>query len=332
MPSWTKSAYGLCFLQRTGKRPSSVEEGYSSELESNIPPNKPVMLVSLPALCNNVSTAAPANLSPPCLDKTDVITTELFVKDELIDPLHQVVSNDVCAVLTQSQKAALEEEGEAIVARPYTQQIMEMNSDEPLQSEDTPCLENISIVLPFKEMASYYPGVIDSLMQFVEASNNTSIHLVNKNSTYSDCTYCDILVNKVKVQAIIDSGTPVNIVSTTLVKQLKIVPNVDYCKQYGNAGPTPTFPKECTVCCPYNLDLLQSPLLLLCFHRDFDILIGTQFMQNFGAKIDFQENVLEILGQKLPIYYTLDGIIPDTKRCNYINIAYQKGIIPVQFY
>ncbi|KAJ9090606.1 hypothetical protein DSO57_1000458 [Entomophthora muscae] len=67
-------------------------------------------------------------------------------------------------------------------------------------------------------------------------------------------------------------------------------------------------------------------------HKDFDILIGTQFMQNFGAKIDFQENVLEILGQKLPIYYTLDGIIPETKRCNYINIAYQDGIIPVQFY
>ncbi|KAJ9076401.1 hypothetical protein DSO57_1026603 [Entomophthora muscae] len=225
-----ESTCGLHPRQSAGKRPSSVEDGYSTELEINIPPDKPVMLVSLPGLCNNVKIAVPANPSLLCLEKTEMITTELFFKDEPIDPLHQVVSNDVCAVLTQSQKAALEEEGEAIEPRPYTQQIMEMNSGESLQSEDNPCLKNVSIALPFKEMASHYPGVINSLMQFVEASNNPLIHLVNENSNYSDCTYCDILVNKVKVQAIIDSGPPVNIVSTTLVKQLKIALNVDYCK------------------------------------------------------------------------------------------------------
>ncbi|KAJ9081046.1 hypothetical protein DSO57_1018667 [Entomophthora muscae] len=218
MPYWTEGTCGLRPCQGAGKRPSSVEEGYSTELEINIPPDKLVMLVSLPVLCNNVVTAVLANPSPPCLDKTEVITTELFVEDEPIDPLHQVVSNDVCAVLTQSQKVALEEEGEAIVAQPYAQQIMEMNSGEPLQSEDTHHLENFSIVLPFKEMIIHYLGVIDSLMQFVEASNNPSIHLINENSTHSDCMYCNILVNKVKVQAIIDSGAPANIVSTTLVK------------------------------------------------------------------------------------------------------------------
>ncbi|KAJ9064195.1 hypothetical protein DSO57_1032992 [Entomophthora muscae] len=182
-------------------------------------------------------------------------------------------------------------------------------------------------------MASYYPSVIDSLIQFVEASNNSSIHLLNKNSTYSDCTYCDILVNKVKVQAIIDSSTPVNIVSTTLVKQLKIAPNIDYCKQYGNAGPVPTVSQGMYSALPLQFGSLavSSPAIVFP-HKDFDILIGTQFMQNFGANIDFQENVLEILGLKLPIYHTLDGIIPETKRCNYINITYQDGIIPVKFY
>ncbi|KAJ9076448.1 DNA damage-inducible protein 1 [Entomophthora muscae] len=182
-------------------------------------------------------------------------------------------------------------------------------------------------------MTSHYPGVIDSLMQFVEASNNPLIHLVNKNSTYSDCMYCDILVKKVKVQAIIDSGALVNIVSTTLVKQLKIAPDVDYCKQYGNAGPVPTVSQGMYSALPLQFRSLavSSPAIVFP-HKDFDILIGTQLMQNFGAKIDFQENVLEILGQKLPIYYMLDGIIPETKRCNYINIAYQDGMIPVQFY
>ncbi|KAJ9079613.1 hypothetical protein DSO57_1033507 [Entomophthora muscae] len=214
------------------------------------------MLVSPSVLCNNIATAALANPSLPSLEKTDVITNELFVEDETIDPLHQVVSNDVCAVLTQSQKAALEKEGEAIVARPYTQQIMEMNSGEPLQSEDTPCLENVSITLPLKEMASHYPGVIDSLMQFVKASNNPLIHLVNKNSTYSDYTYCDILIKKVKVQAIIDSSAPVNTVSPNLAKQLKIAPDVDFVNNMAMQDQHPLFPKECTVHFPCNLDLL----------------------------------------------------------------------------
>ncbi|KAJ9078547.1 hypothetical protein DSO57_1005692 [Entomophthora muscae] len=117
-------------------------KGYSTELEIKIPPDKPVILVSPPVLCNNVATAVPAKPSPPCLDKTEAITAELFFKDEPIDTLHQVVSNDAFAVLTQIQKAALEEEGETIVAWPYTQKITEMNSGEPLQSEDTSCLEN----------------------------------------------------------------------------------------------------------------------------------------------------------------------------------------------
>ncbi|KAJ9081735.1 hypothetical protein DSO57_1011554 [Entomophthora muscae] len=264
-PNETEGTCGLRPCQGAGKRPSSVEEGYSTELEINIPPDKLVMLVSLPVLCNNVEMAAPANPSPPCLEKTEMITTELFVKDEPINPLHQVVSNDVCAVLTQSQRAALEEEGDTIVAQPYSQQIMEMNSGEPLQSEDTPCLENVSIALPFKEMASHYPSVIDSLMQFVEASNNPLIHLVNKNSTYSDCTYCNILVNKVKVQAIIDSSALVNIVSTTLVKQLKIAPNVDYCKQYGNAGLVPTVSQGMYSALPLQFGSLAVSLLQLYF-------------------------------------------------------------------
>ncbi|KAJ9060011.1 hypothetical protein DSO57_1035425 [Entomophthora muscae] len=203
------------------------------------------MLISLPVLSNNVATAAPANPSLPCLDKTVVSTTELFVEDEPINPLHQFISNDFCAVLTQSQKAALEEEGEAIVALPYTQQIMEMNS-------------------------------------------------VNKNSTYSDCMYCDILVNKVKVRAIIDSSALVNIVSTTLVKQLKIAPDVDYCKQYGNAGPVTTVSQGMYSALPLQFGSLavSSPVIVFP-HKNFDILIGTQFMQNFSVKIDFQENVLK---------------------------------------
>ncbi|KAJ9077686.1 hypothetical protein DSO57_1014308 [Entomophthora muscae] len=240
------------------------------------------MLVSLPVLCNNVEIAMLSNPSLPCFEKTEMITTELFVKDEPIDPLQKVVSNDFCAVLTQSQKATLEEEGEAIVDWPYTQHSMD--------EFRYPRLENVSIALNFKEMTSHYPSVNDSLMQFVEASNNPSIHLVNENSTYSDGMYYNILVNKVKVQAIIYSVALVNIVSTILVKQLKIAPNVDYCKQYGNVVLVPTVSQGIYSAMPLQFGSLavSSPAIVFP-HKDFDILIGTQLMQNFGAKLTFKK-------------------------------------------
>lgn len=44
-------------------------------------------------------------------------------------------------------------------------------------------------------------------------------------------------MNKIKIRSIIESGAPVNIVSTQMLKKLKLAPNLEHNKEYGTAGP-----------------------------------------------------------------------------------------------
>lgn len=65
-----------------------------------------------------------------------------------------------------------------------------------------------------------------------------NVQLIDADSSYfSDCTYADYFVNKVKVQAIVDCGAPGNIILTSLMKKIKLAPNIDHLVVYGTAGP-----------------------------------------------------------------------------------------------
>ena len=55
-----------------------------------------------------------------------------------------------------------------------------------------------------------------------------------------DCTYVDMWVNKIKIRAIVDTGAPINVVSTKFAKQLGIAPDIAYQKEFGTAGLQPT--------------------------------------------------------------------------------------------
>ncbi|KAJ9049082.1 hypothetical protein DSO57_1028271 [Entomophthora muscae] len=90
-------------------------------------------------------------------------------------------------------------------------------------------------------MKAHHPELCGSMLEFMSMEDDLDIPLVNKIiSSYSECTYADIFVNKIKVWAIVDTGAPVNIVSTCLVKRLGLAPEIDHQKQYGTARLTVT--------------------------------------------------------------------------------------------
>ena len=71
------------------------------------------------------------------------------------------------------------------------------------------------------------------------------MHKVTKISspTYGerhDCTHIELLVHKLRVSTILDSGAPGNIVSTRLFKKLKLAPDLDYNEEFSTAGPDRT--------------------------------------------------------------------------------------------
>ncbi|KAI0219504.1 hypothetical protein L0F63_007512 [Massospora cicadina] len=56
----------------------------------------------------------------------------------------------------------------------------------------------------------------------------------------STLTKVEVVVHKVRVMAILDTGSPVNVISSQLIKKIKLVPDLDYIKEFGTAGPNNT--------------------------------------------------------------------------------------------
>ena len=79
-----------------------------------------------------------------------------------------------------------------------------------------------------------------------------------------DCTYVDMWVNKIKIQAIVDTGAPINVVSTKFAKRLGIAPDIAYQKEFGTAGLQPTTSQGAYSALPLRIgSLLVSALQLL---------------------------------------------------------------------
>ncbi|KAJ9074753.1 hypothetical protein DSO57_1003407 [Entomophthora muscae] len=104
-----------------------------------------------------------------------------------------------------------------------------------------------------------------------------------------------ISIQKVKIKAVLDTGSPVNVVSSKLVKKLKLAPDLNYHQLYGTAGLIMT----CAIGAYYALPMQFGQLLLavpavVLENKSYDLLVGTQFL--FGIQWDHQ------LKGQLPLY------------------------------
>ncbi|KAJ9080622.1 hypothetical protein DSO57_1023001 [Entomophthora muscae] len=59
---------------------------------------------------------------------------------------------------------------------------------------------------------------------------------VSREEELSILTCVEISIQKVNIKAVLDTGSPVNAVSSKLVKKLKLAPNLNYHQLYGTAG------------------------------------------------------------------------------------------------
>ena len=63
------------------------------------------------------------------------------------------------------------------------------------------------------------------------------LHVEKNIDLLMQCSFIDIMVNKVAVRAIVDLGAPGNIISTKLVKKLGLLPDIAHKQVFGTAGP-----------------------------------------------------------------------------------------------
>ncbi|KAJ9064878.1 DNA damage-inducible protein 1 [Entomophthora muscae] len=109
-----------------------------------------------------------------------------------------------------------------------------------------------------------------------------------------------------------------------------LAPYIDHKKQYGTAGLDCTTIQGAYSALPLRFGLLEvsAPAIVLP-NENYDILIGTSFMQQYGVKTDLKNDVLEILGQAIPLYYNCLNPEVGSQTTPYVNLAYCNGVVPV---
>ncbi|KAJ9078081.1 DNA damage-inducible protein 1 [Entomophthora muscae] len=233
-----------------------------------------------------------------------------------------------CSKVQTSQEATKE------VSKPYTCQLLDNAPDtEPQCLGDATPLRGVNVAIPMETIKDHHPKLCESIVKFLSTANNLDIHLVNNiSSSYSECTYADIFVNKLKVKAIIDTGTPINIVSSKLVWQMGLAPDFNHKKSYGTAGLDCTTAQGAYSTLPLHFGSLavSAPAIVLP-NENYNILIGTLFMQQYGVKTELENNVLKILGQAILLYYNQTNPEMGSQTTPYVNLAYCNSVVPVKY-
>lgn len=72
-------------------------------------------------------------------------------------------------------------------------------------------------------------------------------------------------VNLIKIHAIVETSSPINVFSTRFAKRLDIAPNLEYCKEFGTAGPQSTTAQGVYSALPLHFGLLSvaAPAIVL---------------------------------------------------------------------
>ncbi|KAJ9072569.1 hypothetical protein DSO57_1026144 [Entomophthora muscae] len=114
-----------------------------------------------------------------------------------------------CSKVRASQEATKE------VFKPYACQLLDNTPDrEPQHLGDVTPLRGVNVAIPMETMKDHHPELCDSIVKFLSTDNNLDIHLM---------------------QAIINTGAPINIVSSKLVRKMGLAPDIDHKKQYSTA-------------------------------------------------------------------------------------------------
>ncbi|KAJ9064498.1 hypothetical protein DSO57_1029949 [Entomophthora muscae] len=110
-------------------------------------------------------------------------------------------------------------------------------------------------------------------------------------------------------------GSPVNVVSSKLVKKLKLATDLNYHQPYGTAGLSMTRAIGAYSALPMQFDklLLAAPAVVL-ENESYDLLVGTQFLREYNGIIKLKDGYLSILGGNCGKFDSLklDSLVLDT--------------------
>ncbi|KAJ9086499.1 hypothetical protein DSO57_1003432 [Entomophthora muscae] len=291
-------------------------------------------------------TASSSQLSPPInpdpnapdhnvglLDQEACPKTYFPDKEEINkDLLHRVL-----AINTVTRKQEIHTESipskEAVdtISIPYAEQLCmpytEVTNKSDRIKKLSQLLRLVQVSKKLDTLKSLKPDLTTALELFLAQFKGLDVYKVTKITSphyreRHDCNYIELVVYKLWVRAILDSGAPGNIVSTRIVKKLKLAPDSDYNEEFGTVGPDKTKALGAYSSLPLWFGkLVVTALAIVLRNKSYDILIGTRFMATYGTIINYQDSTFRILGHSVPMFYHGNGPkdLP-SKKIHYINM------------
>ncbi|KAJ9053142.1 hypothetical protein DSO57_1027239 [Entomophthora muscae] len=254
----------------------------------------------------------------------------------------------VLAINTVTRKQAIHTESisskEAVdtISIPYAEQLSMPYTEVTHESDSVKKLSQllrlVQVSTNLDTLKSLKPKLTTALELLLAQFKDLDIHNGTKVASphygeQHDYTYIELVVHKLQVRAILDSGDPGNIVSTRIVKKLKLAPDLDYNEEFGTAGPNKTkaLGAYLSLQLCFGKLVVTAPAIVL-HNKSYNILIGKSFMATYGTIINHQESTFSILGHLVPMCYHGDGLkdLP-TEKIHYINMKYADGDMPVAY-
>ena len=196
----------------------------------------------------------------------------------------------------------------AAVSRPYLTQarrppvIVDSSQDAATLADGL--FKNVQVSLPLQTVYKEFPALRKVVEKWdSELAESTQILAVTPPFGKA-MTRVEVTIQKVKIKAVLDTGSPVNVVSSKLMRRLRLAPDLNYDQVYGTAGLASTRAMGAYSALPMRFGklLVTAPAVVL-ENESYDMLIGTQFLREYQATVSLKEGCLQLLGYKIPLIF-----------------------------
>ncbi|KAJ9067212.1 hypothetical protein DSO57_1001849 [Entomophthora muscae] len=215
------------------------------------------------------------------------------------------------------------------VALPYAEQLTlpttEVTHDSDSAKKMAQILKSVNVSASLDALKRFSPTLFTALEELLSKYKDIDIY---QNELY----LIDMMVRKVKVQAIIDSGAPGNIISLKLFKKIKLAPDLDYQEIIRTESPltTKAMGTYLSLLLLYGKLIVTAPAIVL-DNNSYDIIIGTGFMTRYRTITNHGDDTFKILGRTIPMYYNGAKVVDLLKKLHFINREYADSDIAVVY-
>ncbi|KAJ9053798.1 DNA damage-inducible protein 1 [Entomophthora muscae] len=180
-------------------------------------------------------------------------------------------------------------------AKLYLLQSVESDNTDPQDDPDSSSIfVNVSIPLPLQTILKVVPGLKSALSSLREALNPQGIHTTLPMELY----------NPILCLAVLETGAPIKIISSHLVRRLGFLPDISYADSFFTAGVESIKYNGAYSSVPLRFgELVVTYPAVVLESESYDMLIGTDFLRTYQTEISHLHGHFSILGYTVPLLF-----------------------------